>query len=309
MQQINIGIIGMGGVGGYYGGQLAHFYQDDPAIQLSFIARGTHLAAIQQAGLQVVTDSTSFIAHPQQAHQDLTTLKGHQILIICVKSYDLVKIAQELQDIVDENTLILPLLNGVSASEVLRAHLPKAKVLDACVYVTSYVSKAGEVTQYGKFDQIWFGNQEGAYQEECQKLEKLLVTAGIKAAFDEQIIEKIWNKYLLISAMASVTSAERATMGQLMENESTQQLLIGVMQEVKALADAKKIGLAKDIVETTFERFKKFDYDAKSSMLLDFERGKKTELEFLTGYVVKTAAEYGLNTPVTSQLYEVLLEG
>lgn len=301
-----IGIVGIGGVGGYYGGQLAAYYQNKPDYHLTFIARGKHLEAIQQHGLRVKTDAKTFSCNPDVATADLQALREHDLIILCIKGYDLASIAQSLKTIVTTNTLILPLLNGVSSSDYLRSTLERGMILDGCVYVNSYISASGEVTQYGAFDKMVFGHKNQHYSDQLSAIENLMLAAGIKAKYEKQILEKVWSKYVLISAMASVTSAKNKPIGILMEGTHTQQLLLGVMKEVVALAKAKGIALADDLVEITFEHFKKFDYHAKSSMLLDFEKGKQTELELLTGYVVNESAALGLTTPVTTGLYKVL---
>lgn len=305
-QSIKIGIIGIGGVGGYYGGQLARHFSDSDKHHISFVARGKHLEMIQQHGLTVKMDETSYNCQPDLATADISKITEPNILIVCVKNYDLPAIAESLNTIIQPHTIILPLLNGVSSSEYLRNKLSTGIVLDACVYVNSFISAPDEVTQYGQFDKILFGHKAGLYKQEISFLEQCLTSAGIKAKSDQEIILTIWTKYLLISTFATLSSAKQATISELLADKPARLQLLEMLHEVKALAQAKGIPLTDESVEITFSRFQKFKPDTKSSMQLDFEKQKKTEVESLTGYIVEESKQFGLDTPVSSRLYKEL---
>lgn len=298
-------VFGIGGVGGYYGGQLARHYQGSEDVEIIFIARGEHLNQIRNHGLKLKTEKEDFVAIPAHVTDDPAALDPVDLVILATKTYDLPASLDMLAHIVDSNTVILPLLNGVDAAERTSAVLSQAKVLKGLVYVTSFISTPGEVTQYGAYDKILFGGDDRMAQE-LTRVEQIFKGVGIKAFIAEDIDVALWEKYLLISAIGSMTSYKRASVGALREDPDLMDKLRKMMEEVYELAGAKGVHLADDVIDKTMSKVEAFNYDAKSSMQLDFEKGKHTEVDTLTGFICQESNKYALQAPVSCMIYEAL---
>ena len=299
-------VVGIGGVGGYYGGKLANYYEYNDECDVYFVARGQHLEQIQNHGLQVHTAHGSFNAHPTLTTDDPGLLGPMDLILLCTKTYDLEQSVELIRQNVGSDTVILPLLNGVGISEQVTDLLTlPAQVLHGLVYVTSYISKPGEVTQYGTYDKLLFGSSV-LTPAMLNRILHIFQQAGIKALIVQDIEVQIWTKYLLISSIASITSYKQRSIGAMREDNSAMEDLKSMMLEVKNLAASRNINLPHNIVAKTIDKVGAFNYDAKSSMQLDFEKGKKTELDALTGYIYLESEKVGLQAPVSKRIYQAL---
>lgn len=304
-ETMRIAIIGIGGVGGYYGGSLAHYYLSEDSMEIIFIARGQHLEQIQKNGLKLITDHEEYTAIPTVATDNMEKLGIIDLAIFCVKGYDLEQSARQFANNVNKNTVIIPLLNGVNNAEKLKALLPACKILNGCVYIGASIVEPGIVRQAGGSCQLLFGPEDGGI-ENFVEIEQILKNAGIKAELKTNINEIVWEKYMFVCPLASVTSLLRQPFGAVMEKKESSDLLEGLMKEVELIARAKDVNLVKDIIEVSLGKVSTFPYKTKSSMQMDFEKAKKTEIEIFTGYIVKTSNELGIDTPLHQKVYSQL---
>lgn len=302
--KIKLAVVGLGGVGGFYGGLLAHKYQADSTIEIHFIARGAHLQAMQQHGLEVRSKGATFTAIPSSATAAIQELGTLDFILLCTKEYDLAETIKQLKPCVGANTIILPLLNGITAYENLAEAFPEATVWKGCTYMVSELVKPGVVENLSGRQKIVFGLDTGV-TEAMSFYEKLFQDAGIKAYVSDEISTAVWEKYLLVSASATATSYFDACIGQVMQDhaDAVEQLL----KEGAALAKHKQIALPLDVTTLILDRLRAIPFDSTTSMHRDFIAAKNhNELDVMAGYIVKETTLYGASCPTYSKMYNAL---
>jgi 2-dehydropantoate 2-reductase len=301
---MKIAIIGVGGVGGYFGGKLATHYANNKNVDITFIARGKHLKEIQNNGLKVITEQGTFIAKPDQAIDNPASGSIFDLIIFCVKSYDLEDSAKLLQNYVNEQTIAITVLNGVNNAERLKHILHDARILDGCVYISAFIKQAGIVCQARGTCKFFFGSD--VENKKYVKIEEGLKDAGIAAEYRKDIKEIVWEKYLFVSPLASATSFYQKTFGEIMEDVKCKELLQGLLKETENIARFQKVNLPNDIFQKSLDKIALFPYETKSSLQMDFEKKKSTELDIFAEYIIKYAKEHGIDVPFHEKVYNVL---
>ena len=303
---MKIAIVGIGGVGGYYGGKLAREYENSPEHEIIFIARGNHLAAIRDNGLQLYTQEGDYITRPRLATDNPTPAVIFDLVFFCVKSYHLETSALMLKANITRNTVVLPLLNGVNISDRLHQSLPDADIIKGLVYISSLVDKPGVVRQLGGSCKLVFGTDDVSVNR-YQYILDILIKAKIDATLTDKISEAQWTKYLMICPLGSLTAATGKTFGQIIGDTNMKARLREMIEEVKAIASARKIELPADVVDKTIEVISHFPYDTKTSMQIDREHGNPTEIDIFTDYIRQSGLELGIPTPLHDKIYNQLL--
>ncbi len=301
-KKTKIGILGIGAVGGYFGGLLAEKYFNSEKIEIIFIARENSSKIIKEKGLKIITPSEEKIVFPHLVSHNAEDVGQLDYLICCVKSYDLEESLVQIKNCIHQNTIILPLLNGVNAKEIIHSFLPSATVWDGCVYIISRLTEPGVVSEGGKIHSFYFGSENT--DERLNEFYSILINAGIDIHLSENISQTIWEKFVFISVVATLTSYLNLPIGPILENEDHRKLAHKLLLEITAVAKAKKIDLPNTIIEKTFATMERMPFETTSSMHSDFKNGKKTEYHSLTEYVVKLGKELNIKTPE----YEIILE-
>lgn len=310
MGKLRIAFSGMGAVGGYYGGLLAARYQGTEKADLFFIARGENLKAIQADGLHVKTGLRTLHALPALA-TDRPEEIGEPVdyLFCCTKNYDLEENIAQLAPIIGPRTVIIPLLNGADAAERVRVLLPGQEVWKGCVYIGARLKQPGWVEKFTARERIFFGNDlpsSSENRERQTKLLKILTYARLNAFNPADINLRIWKKFFLISTSATITSFFNQPVSEAIEQHGDMFITLGA--ELRSVAEAEGIKLPDDIVFSSLEAQKGMPPGTTTSMHEDFRRGKKTELEYLTGYVIRKAAELGVDVPTYRFMYNGLTQ-
>ena len=305
---MRIGIIGIGGVGGYYGGKLALKYTGRSKHEVLFYARGAHLEAIRRDGLRLVTVDGEYLVRPAQATDNPAEMGPLDLAIFCTKSYGLEDAARAVAGNLSDDSVVLPLLNGVDITERLRAVLPRGAVLYGGVFISSAIQGPGVVKQVGGTGQLFFGPADPADVETYRPIETLLRDAGIKAELSADALLPLWTKYIFIGPMAGVTSLTGKAFGEVLGDPADRALVEGMMKEIEAVARKKGVRLPPDIVETSLGKAAAFAPTTKTSMQLDYERGNRTELDIFTAYMVKAGKELGIPVPLHKKVYVELLQ-
>jgi 2-dehydropantoate 2-reductase len=300
--QMKIAIVGIGGVGGYFGGKLAREYENPDQHEIIFIARGKHLSAIKKNGLQLLTKEGDYIARPARATDNPAKSDIFDLVFFCTKSYSLESSALVIKANIHKNTVVIPLLNGVNIAQRLRAVLPDADILQGCVYISSFVDKPGVVRQTEGSCKLTFGTDDQSANQ-YQYILNIMLQAKIDATLTDKISQALWIKYLLICPLGSLTATTGKTFGGIIEDAKLKNKLREMIKEVKAIADARKIELPEDIIDKTIKLIEDFSYDAKTSMMVDRELGKKMEVDIFTAYVRQAGQELGIPTPLHNEIY------
>lgn len=299
---MRVAIVGVGGVGGFYGGKLARAYAGSSSHQIAFVARGAHLQAIKERGLAVRTREADFIAVPWRATDDPRELGRLDLVVFCVKQYDLREAAAAMEPTITATTIVLPLLNGVDNAKALRVALPEAAVLNGCVYISSHIVAPGVVQQTGGSCQLFFG-PESDRLEGYRGIEHAFRGASIDVRLTNQIVQRVWEKFMFISPVGAVTALLAKPVGWVLEDVEGGEILKGMMIELEHVARGRGVELPPDIVSQSLRKAASFPYDTKSSLQLDVERGRRAELQAFVGYVADSGRELGIDTPLYRKAY------
>ena len=289
---MKIAVVGLGGVGGYIGAML----KKSGADVVGF-ARGEHLKQIQKNTLQIIEDENSW--HVDLEAKELDEMDGIlDVVLFCVKSYDLKSSYEKVSCHVDSNTTLISFSNGVSNGDTLR-ELSDSKVLDGCVYILSHIQEAGVIRKKGKVFAAVFGGDEKA----TAILDDIFTKANLRTKTPSDIKTAIWKKYIFISAFATLTSYYDKSIGFVYEHHKDE--AEEILNEIANVAHAKGIEIATE-VQKSLDTASKVPYDSSTSMWLDFKNNKQTELESLSGYIVKEGMACGVGTPLMQKMYEKL---
>jgi len=298
-----IGILGLGGVGGFIGAMLADYYKDNNDVEIIFIARGENLKAIKENGITLQRDNEVIKAKPSIASDKLKEIGKLNLLLCCVKGYSLDEAVSNVKECIDGNTIILPLLNGVDAPEKIKKIVPDSNTLEGCIYIVSKIIEPGIIKESGLQHRVFAGMNSDEFNTEGFSF---LKNAGINISLKENIEKAVWEKFIFISPLATATSYFNSRVGKILENEEKRQTLLILLDEIKLIADARGLMYEDDIALKSFEKIKALPYHNTTSMHNDFKKGGKTELESLTGYIIKQAEKYNITLPVYKKLYEEL---
>ena len=281
---LKIAILGVGGVGGYFGGLLARFYKEPSETEIHFISRGANLKTIRDKGLQLQTQDGNFTVFPKSVKDDATTLGPVDYLLCCTKSYHLEDAVRNASGCIGKNTVIIPMLNGVDAPERIKAILPGHTIWNACVYLVAKLNGPGIVSQTGNVKALFFGSEEVG-DSRPSILESIFRKAGLDVTATSGIKEKAWEKFVFISPLATTTSFLDITSAEVLNTEEGKKIFLALHQEVLTVASEKGIKLPEDIITKTPELIGKIPAGTTTSMHRDFQSGNPTELESLRGYV------------------------
>ena len=302
-----IGILGIGGVGGYFGGKLAKKYFNNPDIEILFIAREETANIISANGLKIIEEENEQVIRPTLVTSNIDEIGELDYLICSTKTYDIENSLTPLRKVISEKTIILPLYNGVDAKPRIETLFPNNTVLNGCVYIVAFKKEKGVILKKGKMHHLYFGSSH-SNQSKMEKLQNIFLDANIKSSLLDNIETRVWSKYIFISSIASLTSYTDLTIGQIFESEAHTKTLENLIDEGIALATAKNIELPEDLKEKTLSQMRKQALDTTTSMQRDFRDGGKTEVESLTGYIVKESDKFNLNSFNFTTLYKELTQ-
>ncbi len=299
---MHILIYGAGGVGGFFGGKLAL-----AGNKVTMIARGEHLTAIQENGIEVKSITGDFKATPYLATDNLSKIETPDLVIFGVKSYQIDSAVKSILQYCDENTLYLPLQNGASNVEVLNAVVPKSQVLAGLCRMISFIEAPGVISNPDIAPAILFGEQDNSKTERLEKIVSVFADAGINAAVPDNIQVAIWQKFLFITTISAIGGLTRVPIGVMREQPYIKELMRKTAQEVFEVAKAKGIILPEKTIKNMFEAISKQAHETTASTQRDIMAGKPSELENFNGYIVKEGKRLGVPTPVNEMIYELLL--
>ena len=301
-----IGILGLGGVGGYFGGLLAKTYFKSDEVEIIFIARGETQIAITENGLKVITDDLETVVYPKLVSNNPDEIGKLDYLICATKTYDIEESLLSLKKCITLKTVILPLYNGVDAPERIKKIFPENEVLQGCVYIISMIISPGTIRKIGFYEKLFFGSKTIPISK-LEELQLIFKNAKIESYLVENIEETVWEKFIFISALASATSYLNQNIGEILINKESKEIYVALLYEIEAVAKAKGLQLPTDIVDQTIIKLEKSPKNATSSMNRDLLAGNKTEVTSLTQFVVNEGLKYGVKTPLYEKIANVLL--
>ena len=295
-------MLGTGGVGGFFGGHLAH-----AGCDVTFIARGAHLAALRGSGLVIESD-----AHPEvrlervAATDDPATVGRVDLVVIAVKLWDLDAAVRAVRPLVAPDTAVLSLQNGVIKDDVLRAAFGERAVMGGVGYVATHIARPGVIRQTGPLQRLVIGEYDGRRSARAQFLVDAALRSGVQAELSEDVRRAIWEKYVFLVGLSATTATIRKPIGPIRGNPRTRAFLLDVMREVVAVGRAHGVALPEDYAEQRLAFADSVSPDMSSSMHHDLERGNPLEVEWLSGGLVTLGERVGVPTPLNRAVRDIL---
>jgi len=298
---MRIVVIGAGGVGACFGGELARAGHD-----VTMFARGAHLDALRRRGVTVRTPQGEFTA-PVAATNAVAELPSADLAVIAVKSYSLADIIPIARAVADRGADVLPLLNGVTAAdELIGSGVPRHKVLGGLARVSAVRTDPGVVERRSGFQSMVVGELTGGLSGRASAIAQMFADARIDARASGSMEIELWQKFVFITAMAAVCGLARASIGPVRDAPGGRRLIERAVTEVVDVARARGVALPDDEGPRTCAYIDTLPATMKPSFLLDVEAGGPTELETLSGAVARFAADAGIDCPVHETVRTVL---
>jgi len=299
---MKIAMMGSGGVGGFFGGRLAHAGYD-----VCFIARGAHLAAMRERGILIENKQQGEIRVPKvRATDDPAQIGRVDLVIVSVKLWDTESAAKQIKPLVGPQTGVLSLQNGVIKDDILRRELGAAAVMGGVGYVATHISRPGVIHQTGTMQRIVLGEYDGTKSARATFLHEALVRAGVNAELSDDVRRAIWEKYAFLVGLSATTTTMRMPIGPIRENPQTRGFLRDLIREAVAVGRAHGVALPEDYAENRLAFGDGLPADMTSSMHHDLERGSPLEVNWLSGGVVQLGAAKGIPTPANRAVCDIL---
>jgi len=305
MEIRNICVFGVGAVGGYYGSLIARSLEFTKDRNVYFIARGSHMQNIQTKGLQIITsEEDSFICHPELCTDKTSDLPPCDLVLLAVKSYDIDTAIEQLKPIVHDNTVIIPLLNGIDIYERIRKTLSNAIVLESCVYVNTQIDAPGVIRKNAPIEYLPIGEDPHHPNFPKQEISELFNKANIKFEWANNIYTHIWSKFSFTASFALMTGFYSKSIGEIISNHSLKQKWEKIMTEIVKIAAKKRILLPDNLFEQNLSIAEGLPYEATTSYFRDKIANKRyNEEDLFGGTIIRLGKNINIPTPVTEMLY------
>lgn len=286
-------VMGAGAVGGYFGGMLARSGED-----VTFLARGPHLEAINSHGLRVESAASGdFTVRPLGINRSDGSWMA-DLVLFCVKSYHNGQAMEAIRPAVGDSTTILTLQNGIGSGEQLANAFGREKVLLGAAYIEARRKAPGVVAQFGDTCRVVFGEEDGRETTRAVRIRDVFQRAGVEAHLSSNVLKDLWDKLILICALSGMSCITRASIAEVLDTPETLDLTRRVMREAADVGRAQGVNLDDAIVESTMAHLQEGKQDAISSMYLDLEAGNPLEVSVLNGAVSEAGREVGVATPI-----------
>ena len=294
-------VMGAGGVGGYYGARLANAGHD-----VTFIARGEHLRAIQARGLSVCGPAGDLVLAGARATDDPASLAPVDVVLFCVKLFDTEAAAQTMAPLLSKGGVCVSLQNGVDGQHRIGAVVGPASVIGGLAFVSAVLESPGIIRYATTAASIRFGEADGRESERAIRFRDACTAAGIGAEIVPDIRAAQWHKFVGLTTNSSLTSLVRKPAGVVYHDPDLVAIARAGFAEAAAVARALGIPLPDDIVEQQLANHQKFPPQMYASMYHDLVHGRRLELESLSGVIVRGGLAQGVPTPVHSMAYACL---
>ena len=298
---MRIAVIGSGGVGGLFGAALARAGAD-----VTFVARGAHLEAMRANGLRVVGPRGDIHIHPCNATDDPAGIGVVDVVLFCVKLWDVESAGAAIKGLIGPNTMVIPLQNGIDAADRLIPILGRDAVMGGVAQMSAAIERPGVIRQTGTFMSIVFGELDGRKSDRASALLSMCQKAGFDAALTDAIQTALWEKFVLLAVNSSVVSVIRLPFGKLRDDADVFALFSASFAEAIAIGRALGVRLRPDLQTQLENRVQNFPPEMKPSMTVDLERGNRLELPWLGGKLVALGKELDVPTPTLSVICAAL---
>ena len=298
---MKIAVIGAGGVGGYFGGRLAKANYD-----VTFLARGEHLREIRQNGLMVKSVNGDFKVDNAQATDIFGEIGLADIIILAVKAWQVPEISRELGSIIKNDTIVLPLQNGVVTADELAENIPSGNIIGGLCKIISKVESPGVINHFALDTIVIFGEFGSHGTERAELLKSVFDRAGVNSLISDDITAELWKKFIAI-CVSGLLAVTKTNYGELRELKETRQLMTELIREIYALSQRLNINIDPEFPDKLISLIDTYPPETTSSLTRDVWEGKPSEIEYQNGTVVRLGEKYGVDTPVNRFVYSCIL--
>lgn len=298
---MRIAIIGAGGVGGYFGGRLAQ-----SGNNVTLVARGAHGEHIKNNGLKILSPKGNATITNICVVNSIAELKDIELILLGVKAWQVKEIAKEIAKIITTDTVVIPLQNGVLASDELCGFLPTKNVMGGLCSIFSKIESAGVIHHMSAEPTVVFGELNNKTSKRSLQIQKVFEEAQISNKLSNYIQGDTWKKFVLI-CLGGLGALTRSNYGEILQTPETRTMLIEMLHEMYNVAISEGVQLKKSIINNTMAIMDNFSPDANSSMARDIWNGKPSELNYQNGTVVILAKKHKLKVPINYFIYHALM--
>ncbi|MBJ8080680.1 2-dehydropantoate 2-reductase [Bacillus cereus group sp. N14] len=293
-------VLGAGGVGGFFGGRLVEKGED-----VTFLVRSKRKQQLEERGLVIRSVNGDFSFQPKLITKEDRT-SPFDVILFSTKAYHLNEAIQDLKPFVGENTVIIPLLNGIAHVSLLQKEFGEEKVIGGLCFIETTLNDQGEIVQTSAANRLLFGEMKFQDSERIQHIAKAF--AGTKSSFvlSENITQDMWHKYLFITVMSGVTTLMRAPIGPIRESEGGRDFIQNLFEECVQIMRYIGAPIKEDIDQEHMKTIDKISYDMKSSMQRDMEKGSSIEGKYIQGYLLDVAEQFSMEAPLLGAVYQNL---
>lgn len=299
---MRVAVVGVGGVGAYFGGKLALAGED-----VTFIARGESLRAIQRDGLRVESPDGDFQIQPAQVTDDPASLEPVDVALLAVKGWQARDAIAAMRPLVGPETCVAPLLNGVEAPDLLSAEFGARRVIGGLCTLLGSIAGPGHIRNIMPAPSITFGELDNQPSERVQRLHDAFTRVGVRASVAPDIWAALWEKLMFVGPFGAIGTITRSPVGIFRAQAETRALLEQAMREVEAVARARGVAVAGDAVQRSLMMVDAAPEGGTSSMQRDIIAGRPSELEIQVGAVSRLGQAAGTAAPLHAFIYHALL--
>ena len=297
---MKIAAIGAGGVNGYFGARLVQGGAD-----VFFLARGKHLAALKEKGLELRSPLGSATL-AVKVHERPAEVGPVDVVMFAVKLWDTQSAAESIRPLLAEGGVVIPFQNGVESIDLLRKVFPKEQVLGGSAYCATRIAAPGVIEHIGQMARLQFGPLVASQRPVAERFLDALKQAKVNAEISDDIVRSNWEKFVFLVALSSATAISRQPIGVVRADPDLKRLFEQAMRETWAVGRARGVKLADDFVEKRMEFAETMPHEMKASMAHDLEAGGRLEAPWLCGAVARMAREAGLEAPVNATVFAAL---
>lgn len=298
---MRIAVIGAGGIGGIYGAALAQAGAD-----VTFVARGAHLAAMREDGLRIEGDRGETHIRPAQATDDVTGIGPVDFALFCVKLWDVESAGAQLRPLIGPQTAVIPVQNGIDAADRLVAILGRDAVMGGSAFVTGSIVMPGVIHQTGTYQQMTFGELDGGISARGERLRDLCTAAGFDGVLSPDIRVPIWDKFLLLVPLSGLNALTRLPLGKWRGDPDLVALYEASLRETVAVGLAEGVHLLPNSIDKSRAAMRSMPDHHMTSMGNDLTRGNRLELPWFAGKVVELGRRHAIPTPANGFIYAAL---
>lgn len=293
--------MGAGAVGGYFGARLAKGGAD-----VTFVARGAHLAALRQHGIAIEGGADDFHLPRIEAVEDPAPIGEVDLVLFAVKLWDTDAAIARIRPIVGPDTTVVSVQNGVLKDDELARAFGPRRIMGGVCYISASIVRPGVISRTGPLERLVFGEFDASPSPRATRFLESCLKGGIAAELSRNIRRDTWEKFIFLVGLSGTTAAMRSSIGPIRATAQTRAFLLDVMREAAAIGRAHGIDLPPDHAERRLELIDDIDPGMTSSMHHDLERGNRLELRWLSGGVVALGRSAGVATPLNRAIADIL---